>query len=312
MTDINLKLIKLIEEGKTINEITTELNMTNKQILRRLNDIKMDGINYLRNYHYNGDITFNLNKSFNNGFKNITNIKMKKEDDFKAVVISDLHIGSELERLDLLYQVYDYCINNNIHIIINAGDLVEGMNNYHFVEKEVYLKQIDHLLREHPYDKNILNFICLGNHDTDSLRKDGINLSKMLLNNRFDLIPIGFGKGILKIKDDFIYVLHPTAGVDLTVDTNNLILRGHSHKLKTIYENNQFTFYVPSLSDIKQVGSSNVPTFLELNIKFTNGLFKRGYMSTLIIQDKIYNFSETQLDFDYNTYNYKKTKKIEK
>ena len=64
MTDINLKLIKLIEEGKTINEITTELNMTNKQILRRLNDIKMDGINYLRNYHYNGDITFNLNKSF--------------------------------------------------------------------------------------------------------------------------------------------------------------------------------------------------------------------------------------------------------
>ena len=89
--------------------------MTNKQILRRLNDIKMDGINYLRNYHYNGDITFNLNKSFNSGFKNITNIKMKKEDDFRAVIISDLHVGSELERLDLLYQVYDYCNKNNIN-----------------------------------------------------------------------------------------------------------------------------------------------------------------------------------------------------
>ena len=132
----------------------------------------------------------------------------------------------------------------------------------------------------------------------------------MLLNNRFDLIPIGFGKGILKIKDDFIYVLHPTSGVDLNVDTNNLILRGHSHKLKTVYENNQFTFYVPSLSDIKQVGSSNIPTFLELNIKFSNGLFKKGYMSTLIIQDKIYKFSDTQLDFDYNINNYKKEKKI--
>ena len=35
MTDINLKLIKLIEEGKTINEITDELKMSNKQILRR-------------------------------------------------------------------------------------------------------------------------------------------------------------------------------------------------------------------------------------------------------------------------------------
>ena len=46
MTDINLKLIKLIEEGKTINEITAELDMTNKQILRRLNDIKIDGIDY--------------------------------------------------------------------------------------------------------------------------------------------------------------------------------------------------------------------------------------------------------------------------
>lgn len=309
MTDINLKLIKLIEEGKTINEITDELKMSNKQILRRLNDIKMDGINYFRNYQFTGDITFELNKTYNNGSKNITNIKMKKEDEFKAVIISDLHIGSELERLDLMYKVYDYCINNNVHIIINAGDLVEGMNNYSFVEKEVYLNQIEHLLKDHPYDKNILNFICLGNHDVDSLRKDGINLAKILLNNRFDLVPIGFGKGILKIKNDFIYVLHPTAGVDLTVDTNNLILRGHSHKLKTIYENNQFTFYVPSLSDIKQVGSSNVPTFLELNIKFSNGLFKKGYISTLIIQDKIYKFCEIQLDFDYNQNNYKIKKK---
>jgi hypothetical protein len=60
MTDINLKLIKLIEEGKTINEITAELDMTNKQILRRLNDIKMDGINYLRNYHFTGDITLDV------------------------------------------------------------------------------------------------------------------------------------------------------------------------------------------------------------------------------------------------------------
>lgn len=309
MTDINLKLIKLIEEGKTINEITDELKMSNKQILRRLNDIKMDGINYFRNYQFTGDITFELNKTYNNGSKNITNIKMKKEDEFKAVIISDLHIGSELERLDLMYKVYDYCINNNVHIIINAGDLVEGMNNYSFVEKEVYLNQIEHLLKDHPYDKNILNFICLGNHDVDSLRKDGINLAKILLNNRFDLVPIGFGKGILKIKNDFIYVLHPTAGVDLTVDTNNLILRGHSHKLKKIYENNQFTFYVPSLSDIKQVGSSNVPTFLELNIKFSNGLFKKGYISTLIIQDKIYKFCEIQLDFDYNQNNYKIKKK---
>ena len=312
MTDINLRLIKLIEEGKTINEIIVELNMSNKQILRRLNDIKMDGINYHRIYHYTGDITFELIRAINDGFKSVTNIKMKKDDDFKAVIISDLHVGSELERLDWLYKVYDYCIKNNIHIIINAGDLVEGMNNYSYVEKEIYLSQIEHLLREHPYDKNILNFICLGNHDTDSLRKDGINLAKILLNNRFDLVPIGFGKGILKLKDDFIYVLHPTSGVDLSVDTNNLILRGHSHKLKTVYENNQFTFYVPSLSDIKQVGSPNVPTFLELNIKFSNGLFKKGYISTLIIQDQIYKFSETQLDFDYNTYAYKKTKKLEK
>lgn len=312
MTDINLKLIKLIEEGKSINEITCELGMSNKQILRRLNDIKINGINYLRNYHFDGNITFELNKSFSNGFKNITSIKMKKEDDFKAVVISDLHFGSELERLDLLYRVYDYCIENNIHIIINAGDLVDGMNNYSYVEKEVYLKQIDHLLNEHPYDENILNFICLGNHDADSLKKDGINLAKILLNNRFDLVPIGFGKGVLKIKDDYIFVLHPTAGVDLSVDTNNLILRGHSHKLKTIYENNQFIFYVPSLSDIKQVGSSDILSFLELNIKFSNGLFKKGYVSTLIIQDKIYKFCDTQLDFDYNMSNYKKMKKLEK
>lgn len=308
MTEMNFKLISLIEKGKTINEIKNELGLSDKQILKRLHSIKMDGINYLRNYYYNGEVNLELNKSIGVQPK-ITSLKLNKEDSFRFVAISDLHIGSSEERIDLLNLIYDYCIKNNIHIIVNAGDLVEGANNFSNVEKNIYLSQIERLLKKHPYDKNILNFICLGNHDVDSLRKDGINLSKILINNRFDLIPIGFGKGILKVKDDILYVVHPMAGVDIKIDTPNLVLRGHSHKLKTVYEDNHFTFYVPSLSNIKQIGSPDIPCFLDFNIVFSNGLFKKGYVATMIIKEKIYKFNETQLDFDYNKYNYKKIKK---
>lgn len=308
MTEMNFKLISLIEQGKTINEIKNELDLSDKQILKRLHSIKMDGINYLRNYYYDGEVDLELNKSIGIQPK-VTSLKLNKEDSFRFVAISDLHIGSSEERIDLLNLIYDYCIKNNIHIIVNAGDLVEGANNFSNVEKNIYLSQIERLLKKHPYDKNILNFICLGNHDADSLRKDGINLSKILINNRFDLIPIGFGKGILKVKDDILYVIHPTPGVDIKIDTPNLVLRGHSHKLKTVYEDNHFTFYVPSLSNIKQVGSPDIPCFLDFNIVFSNGLFKKGYVATMIIKEKIYKFNETQLDFDYNKYNYKKIKK---
>lgn len=49
-----------------------------------------------------------------------------QENNLKLLVISDLHFGNELERIDLVNRAYNYCIKNNIHIILCTGDIVDG------------------------------------------------------------------------------------------------------------------------------------------------------------------------------------------
>ena len=52
MTEINQRLLKLITEDKTLNEISNELNLSNKQIMNRLRTIENNGYNLNRNYYY--------------------------------------------------------------------------------------------------------------------------------------------------------------------------------------------------------------------------------------------------------------------
>ena len=117
------------------------------------------------------------------------------------VLISDLHLGSLYDCIDLLKEIYDFCLKNNIHIIINAGDLIDGFMG--LPEKRVYgEEQIEYLLKNYPFDPSILNFITLGNHDEDYFLKTHQDISKILKSKRHDLVCLGYGLGKLKIKRD--------------------------------------------------------------------------------------------------------------
>lgn len=287
MSKTDIQLVTLINEGKSINEICEHLMLSRNKVYKKLLNLKNNGYTILREYCYNGDIYYKqINDTINQNENSVT-IKMEEnENKFTAVVISDLHIGCDKQRLDLLDQIYDYCINNNINIILNTGDIVDGwFGQNKKINKNIEL-QLEYLLKKYPFDKNILNFICLGNHDVDSLKNFGINLKTLLNNYRHDLVAFASERGIVNIKNDKIVLCHQLGNNQISHSTlnNSIILEGHHHKFSTsfnhVLKNN--LIFVPSLSDIYINKYIPLASALVINFDLENGLFTHGVISQLI------------------------------
>ena len=238
MTETNLYLLELLKQEKTLNEICAIMNLSYKQVRERLLSLKKWGVNLKNTYYYDGEIAYHVSKSIQEETdSNIAIITSPKDTTFKALIISDLHLGSEKARVDALEKIYNYAIKEDIHIILNAGDLIDGVIGYYKVGKKHnnVVEQIKYALDMHPYDKNILNFICLGNHDASSKTKFGLDMEDILKNNRPDLIPIGTARGVINVKNDKIIMRHSVPTINIPVDNNALVINGHSHETRLLY-----------------------------------------------------------------------------
>lgn len=170
------------------------------------------------------------------------------------------------------------------------------------------MKQIDYLMKVYPHDKNILNFTILGNHDYSVLQHSGQNLEIALQSYRHDIIPIGYETGKINIKNSSIYLNHPIEQnknkTNFEQQKNSILLKGHSHKMKVQLQQRYYNISVPSLSDIIYNGNNIMPTFLKLETKFENGIFKKAKIYQLLLADKIYLLNEFMIDFDNEDHEY--------
>ena len=56
MTSENERLLKNIKEEKTVNQISLDMNISNKKIFQRIKNLSVNGYSFSRHYFYNGDI----------------------------------------------------------------------------------------------------------------------------------------------------------------------------------------------------------------------------------------------------------------
>lgn len=302
MGDMALKLLNLINNDYTLNEITSLLNLSHNSVYELFRELKLIGIDFNRTYYYSGDIVYSQKKEVSfASYKNFVNIITRPEDDiFRAMVISDLHAGSIHERVDVWNKITDYCVSNNIHIIIICGDFLDGINIGRSECKlhKYPLEQFEHALKNYPFDKSILNLVTLGNHDVDSMTSFGVDFAAYLNNFRHDIVPIGYGYGRINVKNDKIFVTHPLCiGIsnNLELTSNYLLLKGHHHCTKSIIgSNGNCSLTVPSVSNIFINDNDFLPGAIDLTIKFKNGYFDTIYYEHLLINEKIHTISSTQ------------------
>ena len=302
MTDINKKLLKLIIEGKTTTEIMTTLKISHKQLLIRLNSIKNSGYNLSYSVSDDGKVKYDILKSIVASLTNTLTINLEKDPStFTALIVADYHTGHERQNYDRISKLYEYATKEDINIIINCGDIIHGCCNNE--EEKTVQKQIEYLIKNHPYDKDILNLVCFGNHDYSALEKYGIDISKVLCYERPDFISLGFGTSLINIKNGQIIVSHPVSHANLKrnykwpreILERKIILKGHGHHDFIKTSDKKCIIKVPTLSDIIYSQYATVPGALKLTIELNEDLqFDIVNVEHLIFMDNIVTTSFTK------------------
>lgn len=306
MSDLTKELLKLIKEGNTINQISEILGLSNKQIYNILTMIKNKGFDFDRKYYDTGDILYvqkklpYLNSEVNVITSNVSNT-------YTAFLISDMHFGSSFEIQGVMDKIYNYCIKNGIHNIICGGDILDGV----FCKKNQVIcnprEQVDYLIKKYPFDKSILTFTVLGNHDYSILQKTGQDIRYVLNSYRHDIVPLGYGIGVLNIKDDSIIVKHRIDDLKISSLNGGIIVKGHSHHSKVTTSTDRCTIDLPSLSNLNftsingEKSSYGLPGAMILNVQFKSNMFNHINLTQLAILDDIYSIGDISVSIESTT-----------
>lgn len=296
MTDVNKKIIELIKQNKNMKEISNILSISEKQLYVRIKQIINYGYMIKPSYCYNSNIYYNLENKNNDFDMYRTSIKMSKDDNtFRCLVISDMHIGSVDSDIKLVDIIYNYAVKNGINIIFNCGDIIENDYTTSTTNLKTVEKQLEYLVKKHPYDKTINNFLLLGNHEYHSLYNDGFDVSKLIHNSRYDIIPIGYGQANVYIKNDSIILFHKLNNdYSPVINGERILLSGHGHMMKTKMRD-IFWLGIPTLSYKSNDKTKDVvPGFVDLTINIDNNRFTSAEAKHFIITSNVIQVSETR------------------
>ena len=251
MVEKNRRILELINKGNSIQEIRSKMNMTNGELVNRLNTLKRSGYKFMENYVSDGKIFYYLDTNNDIINKSYTTNILIKDSNFHFVAIADTHFGHINDSMEMIDNLYDYMIKNKINSLIVAGDFIEGdYTPYKYLRNKSALRQVDYVVKNYPYDDSIVNYILLGNHDQHSLITDGIDIGQVLNDKRYDFNVLGYGLHSLKVRDSFINVKHQLKqGECIQMPKAIITLTGHSHSSKMRIAKNVF-FHLPTCSNV--------------------------------------------------------------
>lgn len=292
MTEKEKLICEMINNDISLNEMAKSLWLSPRQVHQKILKIINDGYYISPIYFDDGNIRYVFKENLKT---NTINLNLCDSSKFKALVISDIHIGNELENLSYLYKVYDYARDKDIHIILNCGDLIDGNFTRGNQAISNIDEQIDKVINNYPYDKNVLNFICFGNHDYSAL-ENSRDISKALYQRRQDLISGGYGFTLVNIERDQFVLYHPLFNKSYKPIPNKLILEGHHHKMMVKIDRNNYFINVPPISDLC-FGCQEKPGMLEMEMSFGNGFIHSAFFKQIGVKKGFEVYSEINLEF---------------
>ena len=312
LTDEMQKILSLIINEMPLSMISKILNLSYDDIYYNIVLLRMNGFNINEKLYANGDIRYILSKNtkINNNYKN-TILTEPTEEEITLLLTSDLHYGSNYENINLIDNMLNYAIRENIHIILNCGDFIEGVLNLSNIDIP-WDEQIYHALSLYPKIKDIITFVLFGNHDYSILDTYGQDIRYVIKNNRYDIIPLGYGRSNIKIKNDEIILEHAINNRKLLHDNykNKIIIRGHGHETKFRIDGVNYIINLPSLSDLN-FNKSSFPGMIKLKLQFMRGNINNIIAEQLSIIDRnVYTTGEYKV-FTGRGKNYKKDLFIE-
>lgn len=188
-------------------------------------------------------------------------------DHLKLLMISDTHLGSKYDRLDILHYLYDKAEDNNINYILHSGDLTEGLSGrsqqMYELKEASYTGQRDYVIDKYP-KSDIPTYLIAGNHDLWWVRECGADICRDIANHREDLHYLGSDCEDLKIGKLRIRMYHGAGGgayaksyklqkyldsIDIS-ERPHILQTGHIHQAFFMKQGKTHCFQTSCLQDL--------------------------------------------------------------
>ena len=192
----------------------------------------------------------------------------------KLLLISDTHLGSKYDRLDILKYLYIKAEKAGVNYVLHSGDLTEGFSGrpqqIYELKEPSYTGQRDYVIKNYP-KSSIPTYIIAGNHDLWWIKRCGADIVKDICDNREDLHYLGSDCEDLEIGKLRIRMFHGVGGSayaksyktqkyldSIPVEERPHILQtGHTHQAFYMKQGKTHCFQTSCLQDLTPYERSN-------------------------------------------------------
>lgn len=170
-------------------------------------------------------------------------------DEGKILLMSDTHYGSIYENINYTYNVFNFAIANGIHIVLHAGDIIEGNVN----KRRGYgiINQANYFINTYPSDNSINTYAIFGNHDYLAINQNEI--VRDIMCSRNDINILGFKKSYFNWCENIISLQHDIDKYKLNLPSNAecISFKGHAHfyHIKEDKDRKKEKIYIPPMCD---------------------------------------------------------------
>ena len=202
------KVKYLINKKKTLKDICEFLELKDYEVIGLIELMKQDGelIDYV-----NGEIIkLKKPKQVNDVYEIPNNLE-----NIKLLLISDTHLASKYDRLDILNYLYKKAEDKGVKYVLHSGDLTDGVSGrpqqLYDLKEISYTGQRDYVIEYYPRSE-IPTYLIAGNHDLWWIKQCGADICKDISNKRDDLHYLGSDCADLKIGKLKIRLFHGQNG----------------------------------------------------------------------------------------------------
>lgn len=257
--ELKNKLKYLINKKKDLVTICQELELKDYEVIGIVELMKQDGelVDFI-----DGEIVKLKKPKQNNDVYEISN----NNEHLKLLLISDTHLCSKYDRLDILRYLYDKAENNGVKHILHSGDFTDGRSNRpehtYELKEHSYQGQIDYCIDKYPNFSG-KTYVIQGNHDNWWYKSNGSEILRPIANAREDIMYLGSDVADLKIGKLKIRLFHGQGGIAYaksykiqkyldTIPVNekpDILQTGHIHQAFYYKQDNTHCFQTSCLED---------------------------------------------------------------
>lgn len=185
--------------------------------------------------------------------------KMWQGDKLRFGFVSDNHMCNFNSREDVLNLVYDVFQSEDVQVVYNGGNMIDG--EHRFNKNEIFVrgctKQLEYCAKNYPFREGVTTkFIVGDDHEGWYTQREGIDVGKYMVKHREELGMndweyLGYGEADIQLNEPdqpmekWLRLVHPGGGTAYALsytmqklvesyqggEKPSIILAGHYHKL---------------------------------------------------------------------------------